>query len=154
MARPGAPIFREGIGAGVIGAAVVASWFLLFDLARGRPLLTPALLGTAVFQGAPSPAELHVSFAPVIGYTILHGLAFIAFGVIAAAVIAASEREPTLVIAVVVLFACLPPGPTRTELGGGRAPPRYQRASGRGRPWNSAVGSGPGGVIPWRPARS
>lgn len=106
MARPGAPILREGIVAGVIGAAVVSLWFLLFDIARGRPLLTPALLGAAVFQGATSPSGVHVALGPILGYTLLHVLAFIAFGVIAAAVIAASEREPTLVIAVVVLFAC------------------------------------------------
>jgi hypothetical protein len=106
MARPGAPILREGIVAGVIGAAVVALWFLVFDIARGRPLLTPALLGTAVFQGASSPSEPSVALGPVLGYTLLHVLAFIAFGVIAASVITASEREPTLIIAVVVLFAC------------------------------------------------
>jgi hypothetical protein len=106
MARPGAPIFREGIVAGLIGAAVVALWFLLFDIARGRPLLTPALLGAAVFQGATSPSDLPVALGPVLGYTVLHVLVFVAFGVIAATVIAASEREPTLVIAVVVLFAC------------------------------------------------
>lgn len=97
---------REGIVAGVIGAAVVALWFLLFDLARGRPLLTPALLGAAVFQGETSPIGLQVSLGLVFGYTILHVLVFIAFGVIAASVIATSEREPTLIIAVVVLFAC------------------------------------------------
>lgn len=100
----GRSILREGVIAGVIGAAVVAVWFLLFDLLAGRPFHTPAFLGTAVFQGLDAPVE--VSAGPIIGYTILHGFAFIAFGVIAAAVIAASEREPALVIAVVILFAC------------------------------------------------
>jgi hypothetical protein len=106
MARAGAPILREGVVAGVIGAAVVALWFLIFDIARGKPLLTPALLGAAVFFGADTPVGLSIQPGPVIGYTILHGLAFIAFGVIAASVIAATEREPTLVIALVILFAC------------------------------------------------
>jgi hypothetical protein len=106
MARPGAPILREGIVAGVIGAAVVALWFLVFDTIRGRSFQTPALLGTVVFQGTSSAGDLAPTLGPVLGYTLLHVLAFVGFGVIAASVIAASEREPTLIIAVVVLFAC------------------------------------------------
>lgn len=105
MARASAPIFREGVVGGLIGASVVALWFLVFDFARGRPLLTPALLGAAVFLGVNSPLGLQISPGLVLGYTILHGLAFVAFGLIAASVIAASEREPALLVAVVILFA-------------------------------------------------
>ena len=106
MRGKGARILREGVVAGLIGAVVVALWFLVFDVARGRPLLTPALLGAAVFYGVNNPIGLHVQPSLVLGYTVIHGLAFIAFGIIAAGVIAASEREPPLVIAVVILFAC------------------------------------------------
>ena len=72
-------VLREGIVAGLIGATVVAVWFLLFDVARGRPFLTPGLLGAAVFQGATSPIGLQITPGLVLGYTILHGLAFVAF---------------------------------------------------------------------------
>jgi hypothetical protein len=106
MAPPQRSVLREGVVAGIIGAAVVAVWFLIFDLARGRPFLTPALLGSAVFYGVNTPADVHMAVAPILGYTILHGLAFIAFGVIAASVMALSEREPALFIAFVILFAC------------------------------------------------
>lgn len=106
MARGETSVLREGIVAGCIGAAVVAVWFLVFDLARGTPLLTPALLGNLVFYGVNNPTGLQISAGPILGYTLLHGLAFIAFGVVAAALMAASEREPALVIAVVILFAC------------------------------------------------
>ena len=99
-------VLREGIVAGLIGATVVAVWFLFFDVARGRPFLTPGLLGAAVFQGVTSPVGLQITPGPVLGYTILHGLAFIAFGVVAASVMAVSEREPTLFVAFVILFAC------------------------------------------------
>jgi hypothetical protein len=105
MTWAGPSIFREGVIAGVIGAATVALWFLVFDIARGKPLLTPALLGAAVFYGVNNPIGLEVSAGLVVGYTILHVLAFVAFGIIAASVIAASEREPSLLIAVVILFA-------------------------------------------------
>lgn len=106
MARPGGSILREGVIAGVVGAAVVAVWFFVFDLARGRPLLTPALLGSAVFYGVNTPIGVTPIFGTVLGYTVIHVLAFVAFGIIAAAVIAASEQEPALVVGVVILFAC------------------------------------------------
>jgi len=89
----------------MIGAAVVALWFLVFDIARGRPFFTPSLLGAAVFYGVRTPDGVAVAAGPVIGYTILHVCAFVAFGVVAASVIAVSEREPALFIAFVILFA-------------------------------------------------
>src|SRR3989337_80757 len=89
-------VLREGIVAGLLGAAVVAVWFLFFDLARGRPLLTPGLLGAAVFQGVTDPIGLEIAPGNVLGYTLLHGLAFVAFGVIAASVMAGrSARSAT-----------------------------------------------------------
>jgi hypothetical protein len=99
-------VLREGIVAGLIGAAIVAVWFFIFDLARGRPFLTPGLLGAYVFHGVNTPLEQAPSIGPVLGYTVIHGLAFIAFGVMAATIMAVSEREPALFIAFVVLFAC------------------------------------------------
>jgi len=98
-------ILKEGVVAGLIGAAVVAVWFLLFDIWRGQPFLTPGLLGAAVFQGVTNPIGLRPTVGNVLGYTIVHGLAFIAFGVVAASLMAVSEREPTLFVAFVILFA-------------------------------------------------
>ena len=99
-------VLREGIVAGLIGAAAVAVWFFVFDVARGRPFLTPGLLGALVFHGVDTPVGVQPSLGPILGYTILHGLAFIAFGVVAATIMAVSEREPALFIGFVVLFAC------------------------------------------------
>ncbi len=106
MARSHRSVVREGIVTGLVGATVVALWFLLFDFARGKPLFTPALLGNALFSGVNNPLGLEVTLGPVIGYTIIHGLAFIAFGVIAASVMSVSEREPAVFVAFVILFAC------------------------------------------------
>jgi len=97
-------VLREGIVAGVIGAAVVAIWFFVFDLLRGRPFLTPSLLGSFVFFGVNTPAGVTASPGPILGYTVLHGLAFVAFGIVAATMMAMSEREPSLFIAFVILF--------------------------------------------------
>ena len=99
-------VVREGIVAGLIGAAVVALWFFVFDLVRGKPFITPTLLGSMVFFGVKTPTGLDPAIGPILGYTILHGLAFIAFGVVAATMMAMSEREPTLFIGFVILFAC------------------------------------------------
>src|SRR3989449_8069846 len=105
MAAARRSVLREGVVAGLIGAVVVAVWFLFFDLARGRPFLTPGLLGGAVFGGPSTPVGLEITVANVLGYTVIHGLAFIAFGVVAASLLALSEREPTLFVAFVILFA-------------------------------------------------
>ena len=106
MALEQRSVLREGIVAGLIGAAVVALWFFVYDLARGRPFLTPGLLGAFVFFGVTTPAGLTPSIGPILGYTLLHGLAFIAFGIIAASLMAVSEREPALFVGFIILFAC------------------------------------------------
>ena len=103
---PWTRVLREGVVAGVIGAAVVAVWFLVYDTVAGRPLYTPALLGAALLQGLRDPHALHVTTNVVLGYSVLHGAAFVAFGVLAAVLLAVTEREPLLVLAVFVLFTC------------------------------------------------
>jgi len=91
MAGPQRSVLREGIVAGLIGAAVVAVWFFVYDIARGEPFRTPTLLGAFVFFGVQTPTGLDPSVGLILGYTVLHGLAFIAFGVIAASLMAMSE---------------------------------------------------------------
>ena len=99
-------VAREGVIAGLIGAAIVAVWFLIYDTVAGRPLYTPALLGAALLKGLRDPAALHISAAVILGYTVLHTAAFVIFGLLAGVLIAATEREPALLLAVFVLFTC------------------------------------------------
>ncbi len=106
MAGEQRSVLREGIVAGLIGAAVVALWFFVYDIARGHPFRTPSLLGSFVFFGVLTPTGLDPAVGPILGYTVLHGLAFIAFGVIAASLMAMSDREPALFIGFIILFAC------------------------------------------------
>src|SRR5207249_9438798 len=73
MAAARRSVLREGVVAGLIGAVVVAVWFLFFDLVRGRPFLTPGLLGGAVFRGVRTPVGLEITVANVLGYTLIHG---------------------------------------------------------------------------------
>lgn len=104
MARLEHSALREGVTAGLLGAAIVALWFLIYDTARGRPLWTPAVLGTAIFWGVSRPDSVQVTGATVIGYTIVHVLAFVGFGIVAACMMVASEREPALFVAFLTLF--------------------------------------------------
>ena len=104
--KPWIGVLREGVFAGAVGAAAVAVWFLAYDFANGQAFRTPALLGAAIFTGLRDPAALHIGAAVVIGYTILHTMAFVAFGLAAAFLIEASEREPILLLGLLVVFAC------------------------------------------------
>lgn len=99
-------VFRDGIIAGLIGAALVAIWFDAFDTINGQPLRTPALLGAILFKGLRDPQALQISLRVVLGYTFLHILAFTAFGLLCAILISTSEREPALLWAFVALLAC------------------------------------------------
>jgi hypothetical protein len=96
---------REGITAGLIGGALVAGWFLALDVARGTPFLTPALLGAAVFHGVTDPTVVAVAAGTVLGYTVVHVLAFVAFGIVASSLLVAAEQEPPMLTAFVLLFA-------------------------------------------------
>jgi hypothetical protein len=96
---------KEGLVAGAIGAAAVAVWFLIVDTVSGQPFFTPAMLGSAVFWGLREPTAVEISYAAVVGYTMIHVLAFCAVGMIAAALAQLVERFPTTLFVVVVLFA-------------------------------------------------
>ena len=98
-------VVREGIVSGLIGAAVVAGWFLIFDLARGQPFFTPGALGSTLFLGADSMEAIRVDAVTVAGYTVLHVFAFVLTGFLAAGIVAAAERTPPLILGAVLFFA-------------------------------------------------
>src|SRR5262245_21596645 len=97
-------VVREGLIAGLIGAFVVALWFLAIDLTRGRVLFTPAALGSAIFLGARGAAEIQRSVAMVLGYSVLHVGAFLVTGFIASALISEAEKDPPMLLGLILLF--------------------------------------------------
>jgi hypothetical protein len=103
---PWTRVAREGMLAGLAGAIAVAVWFLLYDLAAGAPLRTPALLGATLLHGLRDPSALVITLPLVLEYTAVHGLAFIAFGWAAAGLLALADREPRLLFAFLMLFCC------------------------------------------------
>ena len=96
--------FREGVIAGLIGAALVAVWFLIYDAARGRPFRTPSLLGAATFEGVTNPSTVPTAAHLVLPYTVLHGVVFAMIGVLIAYLIVSAQREPSRVL---MLFIAL-----------------------------------------------
>jgi hypothetical protein len=98
-------VAREGVAAGLVGAAVVALWFMGYDLASGNSFHTPAMLGAMVFQNANVTASIHATAPLVLGYTILHFFAFVMFGLALAILLAASEWEPFMALGALLLLA-------------------------------------------------
>jgi hypothetical protein len=98
-------VLREGLVVGLIGASVVALWFLVLDAAMGRILFTPAALGSVVFHGATTPVAVQVDALTVLGYTALHLIAFGIVGLVAAAIFAyAEDRHAYVLLGAVLLF--------------------------------------------------
>jgi hypothetical protein len=103
---PWTRIAREGLVSGLLGAGAVAVWFLLYDVAAGVPLRTPSLLGAVLFHGLRDPSALVITAPIVVEYTAVHGLAFVLFGWVAAALLALADRDPRLLFAIIMLFCC------------------------------------------------
>src|SRR5882724_3715038 len=101
-------IYRQGIEAGVLGAATIAIWFFVVDVLSGRPLFyTPNVLGTALFRhgaGLDQPQTLAISLEMVLVYTWVHGLVFCVIGGIAAKLLAIAERDVNVGFGILLLF--------------------------------------------------
>jgi hypothetical protein len=96
-------VVREGVVAGLLGAAGVAIWFLIVDTIGGRPFYTPSMLGAALLSVFGNPGS-EGAVTHVIVYTLFHGAAFIAVGLVLAFFVHEAEREPEVLAALIILF--------------------------------------------------
>lgn len=101
------PVLTEGLVTGLIGAGAVALWFFVIDLLAGQPFFTPAALGSALFLGASSAAEVQVTAGMVSLYTLLHVAAFWAAGSVFVLAARQMERQPGLTLVLVLSFVVL-----------------------------------------------
>ncbi len=99
------PLVREGVIAGIIGATVIAIWFFFVDLIAGNALFTPRTLGRALLGILGPVPDTQSSAALIISYTLFHYAAFIVLGLIAAMIVNVANREPSILMGLVVLFA-------------------------------------------------
>lgn len=103
-------VLREGCVSGVLGASVVALWFLLVDTLAGAPFFTPTMLGAALLRVDPATAAPGLAFGLVAAYTVFHFAAFLGVGTLAAFLIQAAEREPALFAAFFIFFVVFQTG--------------------------------------------
>lgn len=93
---------RQGLLAGLMGAAAVALWFLVLDIAAGQMGATPELLGHAFFSAfGPVTAS---AWQLVAMYTVVHCTAFASIGIVASWLVNVSHREPSVLAGLAVLF--------------------------------------------------
>ena len=63
---------REGLATGLLGAVIVAVWYVICDLATGRPFYTFSVLGRIFLQGDVNPGARAIDPAAVAGFVLLH----------------------------------------------------------------------------------
>lgn len=100
----------DGPIAGIIGAAIIAVWFLFLDTVTRLPLYTPTVLGAGLFVGAEDLAmdeRVQVSLKLTVMYTGVHGLVFIVLGVLAAYFLLLTEKKLNFVLLILLLFVIL-----------------------------------------------
>ncbi len=101
-------VYLEGIRAGLLGASIIAVWFLVVDTIAGRPFYTPALLGSVLFHGSAgieSESAVTPTLELVAGFTWVHYLVFMLIGIGAARLMALAERNPSFGFGIVLFFA-------------------------------------------------
>ncbi len=87
--------FAEGILTGLVGAIVVAVWYLVVDLGRGKPLSTPNVLGQVFVRRDMLPTDRIVPQA-VAEYSLLHLIVFAALGIGLVWLTHLATRNPSL----------------------------------------------------------
>lgn len=95
---------REGTTAGLLGAGAVAVWYLILDLLKGKPLITPSVLGEVILLRNTTPSLDVVNSRAVLGYTALHLAVFIILGLAVERLVVLSERHGVWRFALLMLF--------------------------------------------------
>ena len=98
-------IISEGVLAGIVAASAVAVVLLLVDLVAGEAFRTPRQLGGMLLQlygAAPETAADGTTALAL--YTLFHFIAFIIAGIIAAAIVQVTIKQPVALLLFVILF--------------------------------------------------
>lgn len=129
-------IALDGLFTGMIGALIVALWFLVLDVSTGRAFYTPALLGTVLLHGGAAAAQ-GVIVAPleIAAYTAFHFMAFLAVGLGLSYLMTLFEKAPIVGFVLLVLFLCLQLGFFVLDVVLG------SQLMGRLQPWTVVVGN-------------
>jgi hypothetical protein len=105
-----AMVYLDGLVAGIIGAAIIAIWFLFLDAVIRLPFYTPSVLGEGLFLGGQdlsSTEAAEVSLKLTLMYTGVHGLVFMLLGVTAAYVLLLTRKKLNLGLWILLIFVVL-----------------------------------------------
>jgi hypothetical protein len=105
----GTRIWKEGITAGLLGAAAVAVWFLLVDIVAGAALSTPDLLGRSLLSLLGDEVALSPMWNVLI-YTVFHVAVFVVVGCVVSWIVAASAATPGALVGLLMLFVVFESG--------------------------------------------
>jgi hypothetical protein len=89
-------VIREGAMAGLLGAVANAVWFLVLDMAAGRPLHTPNALGKVFLRGDVNPGLREIAPEAVLGFTAVHLVVFVLGGIVLTKLVHLTARTPAL----------------------------------------------------------
>ncbi|MGH7914146.1 MAG: hypothetical protein ACREPW_05790 [Candidatus Binataceae bacterium] len=90
----------DGAVAGIIGAFVIALWYLIFDAASGQPLGSPGLLAATLVGSA---GGVHAGAGLMLSRIVFHFFIFALIGVVAAVILETAETDETLFPTMMVL---------------------------------------------------
>ena len=98
------PLLYEGVIAGLIGASLIAVWFLFVDSIARRPFYTPEVLGRALVGvlGPSTQEDSAITF--VLAYTVFHFSAFMVVGLIASLIVFIARKEPSILFFFLILL--------------------------------------------------
>jgi glycopeptide antibiotics resistance protein len=102
-ARTSGAIVSEGVLAGVIAASAVAAAFLVVDLIAGHAFRTPQQLGSMLLTLFGSSSQGDIA-TPLALYTLFHFVAFIIAGILAAAIVQVTMKQPVAILLFIILF--------------------------------------------------
>jgi hypothetical protein len=102
-----AEILGDGTMAGVIGASAIALFFLVVDTARREALFTPSVMASALLRGEAPSQTPEIDLSMVAAYSVLHGAAFVAVGILAAWATALRRASVATFTLAIALFAGL-----------------------------------------------
>ena len=100
-------IADEATSAGLLGASVVAAWFLLLDFMAGRPLHIASVLGQVLLLGDRTPDLIQLHGGAVELYGFFHFLSFLAVGWLAVRLLHMAVREPVWLMGLLLAFVSL-----------------------------------------------
>ena len=97
-------VLEDGVLTGMVGALVVAVWFLILDAARDQIFFTPSLIGSVLFLGKTAADVTAVNGLIVFAYTGIHGVLFLMAGIAVAFMVYEFEQNPQFGILLLLLF--------------------------------------------------